>query len=46
MSLVDVNIVTRFLRLNQWSFFPTPALPKLSGWLNRMMARPSVKPFI
>jgi glutathione S-transferase len=46
ISLVDVNIVTRFLRLHQWSFFPTQTLPKLSGWLNRMMARPSVKPFV
>jgi glutathione S-transferase len=46
ISLVDVNILPRFLRLNQWKFFPTPALPKLSGWFNRMIARPSVKPFI
>jgi len=46
ISLVDVAIVPRFLRLHQWKFVPTPALPKLSGWFNRMIARPSVKPFI
>jgi glutathione S-transferase len=46
ISLVDVNIVTRFVRLHQWSFFPTPSLPRLSGWLNRMIARPSVKPLV
>ncbi len=46
VSLVDIAIVPRFLRLQQWGIFPAPALPKLSAWLDRMVARPSVKPFV
>ncbi|SRR5713226_1955449 len=46
ISLADVAIVPRFLRMNQYGLFPTPALPRLSAWLERMMARPSVKPFV
>jgi glutathione S-transferase len=46
ISLADVAIVPRFLRLAQWGVMPSPALPKLSAWLQRMMARPSVKPFV
>jgi glutathione S-transferase len=46
ISLVDVAIVPRFLRLAQWGVMPSPALAKLSAWLQRMMARPSVKPFV
>jgi glutathione S-transferase len=46
ISLVDVAIVPRFLRLHQWKLFPAPALPRLSAWFERMTARPSVKPFI
>ena len=46
ISLVDIAIVTRFLRLHQWRIFPAPALPNLSAWFDRMVARPSVKPFI
>ena len=46
LSLVDVAIVPRFLRLHQWKLFPAPALPRLSAWFERMIARPSVKPFI
>ena len=46
ISLVDIAIVPRFLRLHQWKLFPAPALPRLSAWFERMIARPSVKPFI
>jgi glutathione S-transferase len=46
ISLLDIAIVPRFLRFYQWQIFPTAALPRLNGWLERMMARPSVKPFV
>jgi len=43
MSLTDIDLVPRFLRMESYGAIPTPSLPRLSAWLKRMKERPSVK---
>ena len=43
ISLADIDIVPRFLRMESYGALPSPSLPRLSAWLQRMKARPSVK---
>jgi len=43
MSLTDIDIVPRFLRMESYGALPSPSLPRLSAWLQRMKERPSVK---
>jgi glutathione S-transferase len=42
-SLVDAALIPRFIRMEGMGVFPEASLSKLSGWLNRMKERPSVK---
>jgi glutathione S-transferase len=42
-SLVDADLIPRFTRLEGFGVLPDPALPRLSKYLERMKARPSVK---
>jgi glutathione S-transferase len=42
-SLTDIAIIPRLLRMESYGALPAPALPKLSAWLERMKARPSVQ---
>ncbi len=43
MSLTDIDLMPRFLRMESYGAIPTPSLPRLSAWLKRMEERPSVK---
>jgi glutathione S-transferase len=43
MSLTDIDLVPRFLRMESYGAMPTPSLPRLTAWLQRMKERPSVK---
>jgi glutathione S-transferase len=43
VSLTDIGIVPRFLRMESYGALPLPSLPRLSAWLERMKARPSVQ---
>jgi len=43
MSLTDIDLVPRFLRMESYGAIPTPSLPRLSAWLKRMRERLSVK---
>jgi len=43
LSLTDIDLVPRFLRMESYGAIPTPSLPRLSAWLKRMKERPSVK---
>jgi glutathione S-transferase len=43
MSLTDINLLPRFLRMESYGAIPTPSLPGLNAWLQRMKERPSVK---
>jgi glutathione S-transferase len=43
LSLLDIALITRFLRMESFGVLPTPSLPRLSAWLQRMKERPSVK---
>ena|SRR5919108_2207808 len=43
ISLSDIDILPRFLRMESYGVLPAPSLPRLSAWLQRMKARPSVK---
>lgn len=43
LSLLDIALTTRFLRMESFGVLPTPSLPRLSAWLQRMKERPSVK---
>jgi glutathione S-transferase len=43
MSLTDIAMVPRFLRMESYGAVPTPSLPRLGTWLQRMKERPSVK---
>jgi glutathione S-transferase len=43
ISLTDIDIVPRFLRMESYGALPSPSLPRLSAWLERMKARPSVQ---
>jgi glutathione S-transferase len=42
-SLTDIDLLPRFLRMESYGAIPTPALPRLNAWLQRMKERPSVK---
>jgi glutathione S-transferase len=42
-SLVDVDLIPRFTRLEGFGVLPDPSLPRLSQYLQRMKERPSVK---
>jgi glutathione S-transferase len=43
ISLTDIDIVPRFLRMESYGALPSPSLPRLSAWLQRMKTRPSVR---
>jgi len=43
MSLTDIDLLPRFLRMESYGALPTAALPRLSAWLQRMKERPSVR---
>jgi glutathione S-transferase len=43
MSLTDIDLVPRFLRMETYGAIPEPSLPRVTAWLNRMKERPSVK---
>ena len=46
ISLADIDILPRFLRLESYGVLPAPSLPRLNAWLERIKFRPSVKPFV
>jgi len=43
LSLTDIAIVPRALRMESYGALPAPSLPRLNAWLERMKSRPSVK---
>lgn len=43
VSLTDIDLLPRFLRMESYGAVPTPALPRINAWLQRMKERPSVK---
>ena len=43
LSLTDIDVLPRFLRMESYGALPAPGLPRLSAWLQRMKARRSVK---
>ena len=43
LSLTDIAIVPRFLRMESYGALPAPSLPRLGAWLKRMKERPSVQ---
>ena len=43
ISLADIAIVPRFLRMESYGALPASSFPRLVAWLERMKARPSVK---
>ena len=43
ISLTDIDLVPRFLRMESYGAIPTPSLPRLTAWLKRMKERASVK---
>jgi glutathione S-transferase len=43
-SLVDIDIFPRFPRMESFGVNPSPSLPRLSAWYERMKQRPSVQP--
>ncbi len=45
-SLTDVDLWPRFGRLEDYGALPTPALPRLGAWIQRMKARPSIKALV
>ncbi len=42
-SLVDIDIFPRFPRMESFGVKPSPSLPRLSAWYERMKQRPSVR---
>jgi glutathione S-transferase len=42
-SLTDIAIIPRVLRMESYGALPTPMLPKINGWLERIKERPSVQ---
>jgi len=42
-SLLDADLIPRFLRYESMGVLPDSSLPRLGSWLQRMKARPSVK---
>ena len=45
-SLTDVDLWPRFGRLEDYGALPTPELPRLGRWIQRMKARPSIKALV
>ena len=43
LSLTDIDVLPRFLRMESYGAIPTPSLPRLTAWLQRMKERPSVQ---
>ncbi|HEY7554227.1 MAG TPA: glutathione S-transferase family protein [Candidatus Binatia bacterium] len=43
VSLTDIAVIPRFLRMEAYGAMPAPTLPKLNQWLVRMKERPSVR---
>ena len=43
VSLTDIDLLPRFLRMESYGAIPTPSLPRINAWLQRMKERPSVK---
>jgi glutathione S-transferase len=43
ISLTDFDVLPRFLRMESYGALPSPSLPRLRAWLERMKERPSVK---
>jgi glutathione S-transferase len=43
MSLTDIAVLPRFLRMESYGALPSPSSPRLGAWLERMKERPSVK---
>jgi glutathione S-transferase len=43
LSLTDIAIVPRFLRMEEYGGLDAATSPRLAAWLNRMKERPSVK---
>ena len=43
LSLTDIAIVSRFLRMEAYGALPASSLPRLGAWLKRMKERPSVQ---
>ena len=42
-SLVDADLIPRFTRLEGFGVLPDPSLPRLTKYMERMKARPSIK---
>ena len=42
-GLTDIAMLPRFPRLEQYGVLPSPSLPKLSAWFERMKERPAVQ---
>ena len=42
-SLLDADLIPRFMRLEGFGVLPDPALPQLGKWLERMKQRPSMR---
>jgi glutathione S-transferase len=45
-SLTDVDLWPRFGRLEDYGALPSPELPRLGGWIQRMKARASIKALV
>lgn len=45
-SLLDADLIPRFLRLEGFGVLPDSSLPRLSAYLKRMKERPSVKALV
>jgi glutathione S-transferase len=43
LSLTDIAIAPRALRMEAYGALPAPSLPRLDAWLERMKSRPSVR---
>ena len=43
LSLTDIAILPRLLRMESYGALPSPSLPRLGAWLKRMKERPSVQ---
>jgi glutathione S-transferase len=43
LSLTDIDVLPRFLRMESYGALPASALPRIGAWLQRMKERPSVK---
>ena len=42
ISLTDIDVLPRFLRMESYGALPTPSLPRIGAWLKRIKERPSV----